>query len=63
MNDTILSCINYGKVNGKKNCLGSIVGLQEFGLVYNCEGYGHVTAKAGSYIGGIVGRSNGRIEK
>lgn len=63
VNDTILSCINYGKVNGKKNCLGSIVGLQEFGLVYNCEGYGHVTAKAGSYIGGIVGRSNGRIEK
>ena len=63
VNDVILSSINYGKVKGKKNYLGSIVGLQEFGLIHGCEGYGHVSANAGSYIGGIAGKSGGTIEK
>lgn len=63
VNDIIISSINYGKINGKKNYLGSIVGFQEFGLVYNCEGYGHVISDSGSYIGGIAGRSGGVIEK
>ncbi len=63
VNDVIISCINYGKIKGKKNCLGSIAGLQEFGLIYGCEGYGHVIADSGSYIGGIAGKSGGTIEK
>ena len=63
VNDIIISCINYGKIKGKKNCLGSIAGLQEFGLIYGCEGYGHVIADSGSYIGGIAGKSGGTIEK
>lgn len=63
VNDIIISSVNYGKIEGKKNCLGSIVGFQEFGLVYNCEGYGHVVSDSGSYIGGIAGRSGGVIEK
>ena len=63
VNDVLISCENYGKVNGKKNYIGSVVGLQEFGLVYDCEGYGPVKASAGSYVGGIAGVSNGHIEK
>lgn len=63
INDVLISCENYGKVNGKKNYIGSVVGLQEFGFVYECEGYGPVKVSAGNYVGGIAGASNGRIEK
>ena len=63
LNDVVISCVNYGDINGKKNCIGAISGLQELGLIYDCEGYGSVRASAGSYVGGIVGESNATIEK
>ena len=63
VNDVIIDSINYGTINGKKNYTGSVVGLQAFGYLYQCEGYGHVNASAGSYVGGIAGMSNGKIEK
>lgn len=63
INDVMISCINYGKINGKKNHIGSIIGFQEFGYIYDCEGYGDVKTSAGSYIGGIAGKSSGTIEK
>ncbi len=63
VNDVIISSVNYGEINSKKNCAGSIVGLQEFGYLYDCEGYGHVNASAGDYVGGIAGKSGGTIEK
>lgn len=63
VNDVILNCRNYGKVNCKKNCSGSVVGLQTFGYIYQCEGYGHVNSSTGSYAGGIAGMSSGTIEK
>lgn len=63
VNDVILNSKNYGKVNCKKNNSGSVVGLQTFGYVYGCEGYGHVNASNGSYVGGIAGASSGTIEK
>ena len=63
VNDVIIASINYGTVNGKKNYTGSVVGLQAFGYLYQCEGYGHVNASTGSYVGGIAGMSSGTIEK
>lgn len=63
LNDVILSSINYGKINGKKNCVGGVIGLQELGLVYDCEGYGSIATSAGSYVGGVVGKSSSTIEK
>ncbi|MBQ8279258.1 MAG: hypothetical protein IJZ23_05400 [Roseburia sp.] len=63
VNDVIIDSKNYGTINGKKSFVGSIVGYQEFGYLYQCEGYGHVNADAGSYIGGIAGMSGGTIEK
>jgi len=63
LNDVILSSINYGNVNGKKNCVGGVIGLQELGLVYDCEGYGSITTSAGNYVGGVVGKSSSTIEK
>ena len=63
LNDVIITSTNYGNVTGKKNCVGGIVGLQELGLVYDCEGYGSIGATAGSYIGGVVGMSRSTIQK
>ena len=63
VNNVIMDSTNYASINGKKNCAGSIVGLQEMGLLYQCEGYGHVNADAGNYAGGIAGKSSGTIEK
>lgn len=63
INDVIISCTNYGKINAKKNCAGSVVGLHAVGYIYGCEGYGHVKTNAGSYVGGITGWSRATIEK
>lgn len=63
LNDVIIACLNYGDISGKKNCIGAISGLQELGLIYNCEGYSSVKASAGNYVGGIAGQSNATIEK
>ncbi len=63
VNDVMIHCINYGTVTAKKNCAGGITGLQELGFIYDCEGYGQVTADTGSYLGGIVGKSAGTVEK
>ena len=63
VNDVILNSVNYGKIDGKKTYAGSVVGLQAFGYLYQCEGYGHVNASAASYVGGIAGMSSGTIEK
>lgn len=63
VNNVIIDSINYASVNGKKSGVGSVVGLQEMGLLYHCEGYGHVNAATGTYAGGIAGKSSGTIEK
>lgn len=63
INDVVIACINYGEIHGKKNGVGAITGLQEVGLIYDCEGYGSVSATAGSYIGGVAGMSHATIEK
>lgn len=63
VNDVMIHCINYGTVTAKKNCAGGITGLQELGFIYDCEGYGQVTSDTGNYLGGIVGKSAGTVEK
>lgn len=56
-------CVNEGKIIGQKDCIGGIVGRHSLGTVYECEGYGDVSAEGGSYIGGIAGRSEFSIRK
>ena len=63
VNVVILHSINYGHITAKKNSAGGIIGLQEIGFVYDCEGYGSVEAESGSYVGGVVGNSNAAIKK
>ncbi len=62
VNDVMIHCLNYGQILAKKNFAGGIVGLQELGLVYDCQGYGDVSSDAGNYIGGIAGTSKGTVQ-
>lgn len=57
------SCVNDGKIVGKKDCVGGIVGLAEIGTVYECENYGATESKNGNYTGGIAGRSESAIRR
>lgn len=63
VNDVVIHCINYGTVNAKKNCAGGITGLQELGLIHDCEGYGEIESESGNYLGGIAGQSAAGIQK
>ena len=56
-------CINEGKVIGKKDCAGGLVGLAEIGTVYKCENYGNAESTNGSFVGGIAGRSDSSVRK
>lgn len=56
-------CVNEGKVTGKKDCTGGIVGLSELGTVYECENYADVESTGGNYVGAIAGKSAAQIHK
>lgn len=49
----IENCTNFGNVEGKKNCVGGIVGNAASGYVMNCANFGKV--KGVSVVGGIIG--------
>lgn len=57
------TCVNDGKVTGKKDCTGGIVGNAELGTVYKCENYGDTESTGGNYAGGVVGKSDSTIRK
>lgn len=52
------NCVNNGTVTGKKNYIGGVTGYTKLGIIIGCEGYGAVESESGSYVGGIVGRSD-----
>ena len=54
-------CINDGKITGKKDCVGGVVGYAESGTVYRCENYAEAESTTGNYVGGIAGFSEGTI--
>ncbi len=56
-------CVNDGEVIGKKDCVGGIVGLAELGTIYKCESYADTESTDGSYVGGIVGKSEAAVRK
>ncbi len=53
--------INYGKIQGKKDRVGGIVGNEETGTVIRCESYGSTRSSDGSYVGGVAGYSDTSI--
>lgn len=62
VNDVVISCLNYGSVNVKKNQAGGIVGQQALGLVFQCQAYGYISTEGGNYLGGIAGYSDAAIK-
>lgn len=55
-------CINNGEIEGKKDSIGGIAGKMDLGILTDCESYGPVTSKGGSYVGGIAGQSESKIQ-
>ena len=53
--------VNEGNVTAQKSYAGGIAGLQEMGTVLRCENYGRISSTAGSYVGGIAGKSLSHI--
>lgn len=47
--------LNRGKVKGKRDYIGGIVGKADFGAIISCESYADVESTSGSKVGGIVG--------
>ena len=64
-NSTCISSenVNFGKVTGKKDCVGGIVGSEETGTVIRCESYGAAGSTEGSYVGGIAGHSDTSVRQ
>ncbi len=52
----VRDCENFGKVEGKKDCIGGIVGDMTLGSIIDCINSGSVTSD-GSKLGGIAGSS------
>lgn len=48
-------CVNDGKITGKKDCIGGVVGRMSLGTVLECENYGNTESTDGDYVGGIAG--------
>lgn len=49
---------NLGRVTGKKDSVGGIVGKADFGAIISCESYGDISSTGGSNVGGIAGSSS-----
>lgn len=57
----MVNCTNQGFITVKTENAGGIVGNQEIGLVSGCLAQGRVQGAEANYLGGIAGRSEGRI--
>lgn len=61
LRSVILGCENRGKVMGRKQNAGGIVGWQSLGLVKNCANTAAVDGTGAGGVGGISGASTGFI--
>ncbi len=48
---------NEGYVEGVKDYVGGMCGLQEMGTILSCQNYGKLKSNSGDYVGGISGKS------
>ena len=58
----ISECVNLGKINARKNCVGGICGKQDLGMITGCLGKGAAASESGNYAGGIAGQSDSLIK-
>lgn len=57
----LLDCENRGDIVSRKDCVGSIVGRMDLGVVLGGQGFGSVESTSGECIGGIAGCSSSLI--
>lgn len=57
----LLNCQNNGSITARKNCVGSICGFSNLGVLVQCEGYGTIISESGNYVGGIAGSNWAKI--
>ena len=61
----ITGCINdaQSRVECRRSFAGGIVGLQEIGLITDCQGYGRIGNEDSGYVGGIAGCAKSGIKR
>lgn len=59
----LMSSVNNGIIQAKKDCAGGITGKMDLGLITTSENYGSIENLDGNYTGGIVGSSSSVIRK
>lgn len=57
------NCVNYGTIVSKKDCVGSVCGKMDMGLIINCEAYGSAESESGNYVGGLAGLCAGTVRE
>lgn len=55
------SCLNYGSVTAKKDCVGGLAGRMDLGTALECQNYGPVTSTGGNYVGGVAGYAEASV--
>ena len=55
------SCLNYGTVTGKKDCVGGLAGRMDLGTALDCQNYGPAASTGGDYVGGVAGYADASI--
>lgn len=55
------SCVNYGGVTAKKDCVGGLAGRMDLGTALDCQSYGPVESTGGDYVGGIAGFADASV--
>ena len=54
----VKGCVNYGRVNSKKDYAGGVAGFAKYGALIADSSFSNVVSESGSYIGGIAGESD-----
>ena len=61
----ITGCVNdpLAQIECRRQYVGGIVGLQEIGLITDCEGYGRIGSEDSDYVGGIAGCAKSGVKR
>ena len=59
----VRGCTNEGFISSRKDKTGGIAGYMEQGILYDCHGFGEISAEERNYVGGLCGLSKGSINK
>ena len=61
MKAILQACVSDGAVTARRDCVGSVCGRVDLGLITGCTGLGSARSESGDYAGGIAGFSTGTI--